>query len=226
MVPGSAAQTQPRSSCSPAACGKTPFPGWPTARASALPGATAEVHLSATRCPPGMLRRAARHHDRPVRRVQRTPVTEPSRPAPILVPVVPPVSVRGAVIPPAELSWRFSRSPGPGGQSVNTADSRVELSYHLAGSDALGPALKERALRALAGRLADGVLTVTASETRSQLRNREAAAERMSALLTEATAAPPRARRPTKPSRAARERRLADKRRTSETKRLRRPDAD
>jgi len=133
------------------------------------------------------------------------------------------VTVRGRVIPPDELSWRFSRSPGPGGQSVNTTESRVELSYDLAGSDALPPTLKERALRALAGRTSGGVVTVTASENRSQLRNREAAAARMSALLTEATAPPPRPRRPTKPSRAARERRLADKQRRSQTKRLRRP---
>jgi len=129
------------------------------------------------------------------------------------------VTVRGITLPPEELSWRFSRSTGPGGQSVNTTDSRVELSFDVAGSAALPPVYRDRALRALAGRLADGVLTVTASETRSQLRNREAAAERMSALLTEASAAPPR---PTKPSRAARERRLAAKRRTSERKRLRR----
>ena len=134
------------------------------------------------------------------------------------------VIVRGTTIPPEELSWRFSRSAGPGGQSVNTTDSRVELSYDLAKSTALPPVHKERALRALAGRLAGGVLTVTASESRSQLRNREAAAERMSALLTEASGPPPRTRRPTKPSRAARERRLADKRRTSEIKRLRRTD--
>ena len=133
------------------------------------------------------------------------------------------VTVRGHVIPPDELSWRFSRSPGPGGQSVNTSESRVELSFDLAGSDALPPALKERALRALAGRMSGGVITVTASEHRSQLRNREAAADRMSALLTEATAPPPRPRRPTRPSRAARERRLADKQRRSEIKRLRRP---
>jgi ribosome-associated protein len=131
------------------------------------------------------------------------------------------VTVRGTTIPAEELSWRFSRSTGPGGQSVNTTDSRVELSFDLEGSAALPPVYKERALRALAGRLADGVLTVTVSETRSQLRNREAAAERMSALLIEATAAPPRPRRPTKPSHAARERRLAAKRRTSERKRLR-----
>jgi ribosome-associated protein len=136
------------------------------------------------------------------------------------------VTVRGTTIPPEELSWRFSRSAGPGGQSVNTTDSRVELSYDLASSAALPPVYKERALRALEGRLAGGVLTVTASEFKSQLRNREAAAMRMSALLTGATGSPPRPRRPTRPSRAARERRLADKRRTSETKRLRRPDAD
>ncbi len=133
------------------------------------------------------------------------------------------VTVRGRVIPPDELSWRFSRSPGPGGQSVNTTESRVELSFDLAGSDALPPALKERALEALAGRMSGGVITVTASENRSQLRNREAATARMSALLTEATAPPPRPRRATRPSRAARERRLADKQRRSEIKRLRRP---
>jgi ribosome-associated protein len=132
------------------------------------------------------------------------------------------VTVRGTTIPPEELSWRFSRSTGPGGQSVNTTDSRVELSFDLVNSTALPPVYKERALQALAGRLAGGVLTVTASESRSQLRNRETAAERMSALLAGATGPPPRPRRPTKPSRGARERRLADKRRTSEVKRLRR----
>jgi ribosome-associated protein len=136
------------------------------------------------------------------------------------------VSVRGTAIPPDDLSWRFSRSPGPGGQSVNTTESRVELSYDLADSDALPPALKEQAMRALAGRLASGVVTVTASEHRSQLRNRQAAADRMSALLTEATAPPPRQRRPTRPSRAARERRLADKQRRSQVKRLRRASDD
>jgi ribosome-associated protein len=109
---------------------------------------------------------------------------------------------------------------------VNTTDSRVELSFDLEGTAALPPVYRDRALRALAGRLADGVLTVTASETRSQLRNREAAAERMSALLTEATAAPARPRRPTKPSRAAKERRLAAKRHTSQIKRLRRSRGD
>jgi ribosome-associated protein len=129
------------------------------------------------------------------------------------------------MIPPGELSWRFSRSPGPGGQSVNTTDSRVELSYDLAASEALDPALKERALRVLEHRLVRGVLTVTASEHRSQTRNREAAATRLGELLTAATAPPPKKRRPTKPSRAAKERRLTAKRRRSQLKRLRR-DAD
>jgi ribosome-associated protein len=105
---------------------------------------------------------------------------------------------------------------------VNTTDSRVELSYHLAASDALGPVLKERALRALADRLVDGVITVTASEHRSQLRNRQEAASRLAGLLVAATAPPPAVRRPTRPSRAARERRLAEKQRRSELKRLRR----
>jgi ribosome-associated protein len=136
------------------------------------------------------------------------------------------ISVRGAVIRPDELAWRFSRSAGPGGQSVNTTDSRVELSFDLAASGSLSPVLKERALRALAGRLVNGVITVSASEHRSQLRNREAAASRLAALLTAATAPPPAARRPTRPSRAARERRLAAKHRRSQVKRLRRPDGE
>jgi ribosome-associated protein len=132
------------------------------------------------------------------------------------------VQVRGVVIPPDELSWRFSRSPGPGGQSVNTADSRVELSFDLAGTSSLPRVLRERALNALAGRLTGGVITIAASEYRSQLRNRQAAAARLSALLTDATAPPPAPRRPTRPSRGARERRLAGKHQRSETKRLRR----
>jgi ribosome-associated protein len=136
------------------------------------------------------------------------------------------VTARGITIPPEELSWRFSRSPGPGGQSVNTSDSRAELSFDVAGSAALPPSLKERALRALDGRLTDGVITVTAAENRSQLRNREAAAARLSALLAEATAPPPRPRRPTRPTRASKERRLAAKQRRSQTKRLRRSTED
>ncbi len=92
------------------------------------------------------------------------------------------VVVRGTTIPPDELAWRFSRSPGPGGQSVNTADTRVELSYDLAASTALPAMLRERALGALHDRLTSGVITITASEYRSQLRNREAAAARLAEL--------------------------------------------
>ncbi len=131
------------------------------------------------------------------------------------------VMVRGITIPPEELSWRFSRSSGPGGQSVNTTDSQAELSYDLAGTAALPPVLRDRALAALAGRLSGGVITVAASEFKSQLRNREAAAARLSALLTDATAPPRPPRRPTRPTRGSVERRLADKRRRSQLKRRR-----
>lgn len=136
------------------------------------------------------------------------------------------VTVRGIIIPADELTWRFSRSQGPGGQSVNTTDSRAELSFDVAASAALPPVLKDRALTRLAGRLTDGVITVTSSEQRSQLRNREAAAARLSVLLTEATGPPRPPRRPTRPSRASVERRLADKQRRSRLKRLRRPDGE
>ena len=138
-----------------------------------------------------------------------------------------PLHIRGSVvIPESELRWRFSRSSGPGGQSVNTTDSRVELSYDVAASAALGPTLKTRALRRLAGRLTDGVLTVSASEHRSQLRNRKAAEMRLARMLDQAIAPPPRGRRPTKPGRASVERRLKAKRRRGETKRLRRATED
>ncbi|WP_372338814.1 MULTISPECIES: alternative ribosome rescue aminoacyl-tRNA hydrolase ArfB [Micromonosporaceae] len=128
------------------------------------------------------------------------------------------------VIPAAELSWRFSRASGPGGQGVNTTDSRVELSWDLGGSDLLPPSLKERAAERLAHRLVHGVLTVVASEHRSQLRNREAAAARLAGLVAGAIAPPPRVRRATRPSRGSVERRIADKKRRSQTKRNRRPD--
>ncbi|AKU93151.1 alternative ribosome rescue aminoacyl-tRNA hydrolase ArfB [Vulgatibacter incomptus] len=123
------------------------------------------------------------------------------------------IHIRGSVfIPEAELSWRFSRSSGPGGQHVNTTDSAVELSFDVAGSRALPGLFKERALQRLAGRLSgDGVITVRASDNRSQLRNREAALAKLATLLAEATAPPPRPRRPTKPTRGSKERRLAGK---------------
>ncbi|MCM3264897.1 aminoacyl-tRNA hydrolase [Streptomyces thermoviolaceus] len=128
--------------------------------------------------------------------------------------------IRGSVtLPMAELAWRFSRSSGPGGQHVNTSDTRVELSFDLARTEALPPVWKERALRRLADRLVDGVVTVRAGEHRSQWRNREAAALRLAALLAEATAPPPRARRPTRVPRAVTERRLREKKQRSEIKR-------
>ncbi|GAA2110058.1 alternative ribosome rescue aminoacyl-tRNA hydrolase ArfB [Kitasatospora saccharophila] len=127
-----------------------------------------------------------------------------------------PVRVRGSVVvPDAELVWRFSRSSGPGGQHVNTSDSKVELRWDLAASEALPPVWKERALERLASRLVDGVLVVRASEHRSQWRNREVAAARLAALLGEATAPPPKTRRATKPSRGMVERRLENKRHRS-----------
>ena len=121
-------------------------------------------------------------------------------------------------IPPEELHWRFSRSSGPGGQSVNTSDSRASVSFDVARSAVLSEPARARAVLRLADRLRDGVLTVTAADERSQWRNRQLALERLGALLRAALAAPPRARRPTRPSRGAVERRLADKRRQSKRK--------
>jgi ribosome-associated protein len=132
------------------------------------------------------------------------------------------VPVRGSVIPDTEFGWRFSRSSGPGGQHVNKTDTAVELSFDLAGTESLPAPLKQRALRHLAGRLVDGVLTIRVERSRSQWRNRQEALDRLATLLHEATAPPPKRRRPTKPTRAAKERRLAAKRHQSERKRLRR----
>jgi ribosome-associated protein len=126
------------------------------------------------------------------------------------------------VVPERELSERFSRSSGPGGQGVNTTDSRVELSFDVARSPSLPETTRARMLARLESRLVDGVVTVAASEHRAQLANRRAARERLTALLTAAATAPPRKRRPTKPSRAADQRRLDQKKRRSETKRGRR----
>ncbi|MGA5303009.1 alternative ribosome rescue aminoacyl-tRNA hydrolase ArfB [Nucisporomicrobium flavum] len=132
----------------------------------------------------------------------------------------------GLAIPEAELNWRFSRSSGPGGQGVNTTDSRVELSWNLLASSLLSPALKERAVERLGSRLIDGVITITASEHRSQLRNREAAEARLAMRVGEAIAAPPRQRRATKPTRGSVERRIGEKKRRAQIKRNRRSDED
>src|SRR3954465_6656425 len=101
-------------------------------------------------------------------------------------------------IPAAELAWRFSRSSGPGGQSVNTTDSRVELSWDVAGSDVLTDEQRSRLLDRLAARLVDGVLTTAASEQRSQFQNRAAARRRLQDLVADGLAPPSPARRATK----------------------------
>ena len=138
-----------------------------------------------------------------------------------------PLRVTGSVVvPEAELRWRFSRSSGPGGQHVNTSDTRVELSFDLAHSTAFSRTQHDRAIERLGDRLVDGVLTVSGSQYRSQLRNREAAAERMTELLRRAIAPPPKPRRATKPSRRAKQKRLDAKKQRGEIKRLRRGDFD
>jgi ribosome-associated protein len=132
----------------------------------------------------------------------------------------------GITIPDAELSWRFSRSSGPGGQGVNTTDSRVELLWDAANSTALSPTQRERILDRLSGRLVDGVLTITASEHRAQVRNREAARARLAAVVAEAARPPAATRRATKPTRGSKERRLQAKQQRTNTKQLRRPPTD
>lgn len=127
------------------------------------------------------------------------------------------------VVPERELRWRFSRSSGPGGQGVNTTDSRVELSLNVAALAVLDvpAAVRDRLSRRLAGRLVDGLLTVVASEHRSQLRNRDAARRRLAALLADAAAPDPPPRRPSRPSKRARQRRMDEKTHRGQLKRLR-----
>ena len=133
---------------------------------------------------------------------------------------------RGLVVPAGELIERFSHASGPGGQGVNTADSRVQLSLDLATTVALNEKQRERALSVLGDRLSGTVLTIAAAEHRSQRRNRTAARERLAHVLR-AALTPPTPRRATKPTRASKLRRLADKKKRGEVKaRRRRPDAD
>ena len=133
---------------------------------------------------------------------------------------------RALQVPESELTWRFSRSSGPGGQGVNTTDSRVELAFDVAGSGALSDHQRQRVLQRLARRIVDGRLVVTASEHRSQLRNRDAAVARLAQLLREALAPDPARRRPTRPTHGSQRRRLDEETRRSQTKRLRRPPTD
>ena len=137
-----------------------------------------------------------------------------------------PGNSRGLTVPAAELEERFSHASGPGGQGVNTTDSRVQLSLDLATTTALNEAQRRRALARLGPRLAGTVLTITAGEHRSQYRNRTAARQRLAAVLRDALM-PPVPRRPTKPTRASKRRRLEAKRRRSQIKRTRaRPGID
>jgi ribosome-associated protein len=128
----------------------------------------------------------------------------------------------GLVVPSAELIERFSRSSGPGGQGVNTTDSRVELRWDVAQSAALTEVQRARLLQQLAGRLVDGALVIAASEHRSQLQNRQAARARLTALVMDALEPPSPARRPTRPSRRAQQRRVDAKRRRGDIKANRR----
>ncbi|GAA1984921.1 alternative ribosome rescue aminoacyl-tRNA hydrolase ArfB [Amycolatopsis minnesotensis] len=129
-------------------------------------------------------------------------------------------------VPDGELRERFSRSSGPGGQGVNTTDSRVELSFDVANSPSVPDRLRARLLERLEGRLVDGVLTIVASEHRAQLMNREAARARLVNTLRDAIAPPPPPRRATKPTRGSKERRIAAKKRRGDVKRSRRTASD
>ena len=125
------------------------------------------------------------------------------------------VVAAGFVIEADELRWRFSRASGPGGQGVNTTDSRVELAWFPERSAALArlnPVLQERLQARLADSLVSGAVVVVASEHRAQLRNREAARQRLAARLRQALAPPPPRRRATRPTRGSVERRLRGKR--------------
>jgi ribosome-associated protein len=122
----------------------------------------------------------------------------------------------GLVIPAHELAEQFSRSSGPGGQSVNTTDSRVELRFDVSASVAFSEQQRRRALDRLGS-----LVVVTASEHRSQHRNRVAARLRLTDRIRDALAPPPVPRVPTKPSRAAKRRRVDSKVKRGRTKALR-----
>ncbi|QOD43919.1 alternative ribosome rescue aminoacyl-tRNA hydrolase ArfB [Clavibacter zhangzhiyongii] len=124
-------------------------------------------------------------------------------------------------IPAAELQWRFSRSSGPGGQHVNTSDSRVQLTWDVVGSLVLSEAQRERILERIGRRLVAGTVTVTMSEQRSQLRNRVAAIDALREIVADALAPAAAERRATRPTRGSQRRRLAAKTQRSATKQQR-----
>ena len=122
------------------------------------------------------------------------------------------------VIPSNELRWRFSRSSGPGGQSVNTTDSRVELIFDIKHSSVIGPFCKKKLIEQLERRCKNGCLKVIATDQRSQYQNRQLALARMASLLREGLKQPSPTRKPTKPSRSSNERRLQVKKHRSKLK--------
>jgi len=129
-------------------------------------------------------------------------------------------------IPATELSWRFSRSSGPGGQHVNTTDSRAELTWNVAASNVLTDEQRQLLLQHLGPRLVAGALSVTASEERSQLRNRELALAKLASLIA-AALVPETIRRPSKPTRgSARRHRVAKEHRSATKQQRRRPAAE
>ena len=126
-------------------------------------------------------------------------------------------------VPEPELSFRASRAGGPGGQHVNQSSTRVEVRWQVTESPSLTDDQRERLIEKLGSRIdSRGFLRVVAEERRSQLRNREAAVERLNALVSEALKRP-KPRRKTKPPASSKRKRLEDKRRRGTQKRQRRP---
>ena len=129
----------------------------------------------------------------------------------------PPLQVTPEItIPGSALHWQFSRSGGNGGQSVNTTDSRVELSFNLLLSDVFPEPLHARALSRLSGEI-----IVTSERFKSQLQNRNDARKKLVGILQDGIAAPPPTRRPTRPSKSKVRARLDDKSRQGEKKEMR-----
>ena len=126
------------------------------------------------------------------------------------------------IIPARDLRWRFSRSSGPGGQGVNTTDSRVELVLDVEKCSGLGPFRRARLVEHFETRLVEGCLRVVVAEERSQWQNRQKALHRMAELLREGLQPPPRARKSTRPGRGAVKRRLDTKKKRGDLKRQRR----
>ncbi|MEE8601893.1 alternative ribosome rescue aminoacyl-tRNA hydrolase ArfB [Euzebya tangerina] len=129
------------------------------------------------------------------------------------------LDVRGISIPESDLDWRFTGSGGPGGQHANTSNTAAELRLNVRTCDAIPDRIKERILRRLSHRMTNaGELITTGSEHRSQTRNREEARKRMAELLDEGIKPPPKRRKPTRPSRASKRRRVENKRRRGQLK--------